>query len=160
MDTQRTGAADVPADYRDPNHPLAPANTEMQVSNGNFKWKKKRICATVTGVAVVLVVLVAAFLIGMEVSRNRPQLKLQQDIANTTSTIIQWSTIKPTSIATSTSIETPSLAISTKWVTITPIVFAPPGSMMSTRAIVSTVLSVAPLRPTSSPDPLTSITAP
>ncbi|KAF1966563.1 hypothetical protein BU23DRAFT_662145 [Bimuria novae-zelandiae CBS 107.79] len=148
---QQAGTSDLPADYRDPNHPLAPADLEIQTGKNERKWTKKRIAYTAAGVATLLPALAAAFLIGTKISRRAEPIP---DLANTSETVVEWHKVILTTTEMSTSTETPPPTTLMKWITVNPIVFAGPNY-----TTLSTVPFVAPVRQTSNVEALTS-TAP
>lgn len=127
---QNAGSQDMPADYQDPNHPLAPVDIETQSLPKCSCTKNDKTLYTAAGVAVFVVGLVAAFLIGMKISHSRSSPS--SNLENATNTTVEWHRINITTTVTSISTETPQPTTLTKWITITPIIFAPQSLFTST----------------------------
>ncbi|OAF99891.1 uncharacterized protein CC84DRAFT_1180741 [Paraphaeosphaeria sporulosa] len=125
IEMQKTGSQQMPADYRDPNHPLAPSDLETQ-SITRHGCANKKTLYTIAGVATLVVGLVTAFLVSIKISHNRSIPS--SNCENATNTNFDWQRATTTTTLISIGTETPQPSTLTTWVTVTPIIFAPPSS--------------------------------
>ncbi|KAF9729723.1 hypothetical protein PMIN07_005710 [Paraphaeosphaeria minitans] len=121
---QKIGSQDTPADYRDPNLPLATGDLDTQ-SIIKRSYTSKKMLYPIVGVVILVVGLVTAFLVGMKISHNRPVPSA--NFENATSTTFDWQRATMTTTIISINTETPQQTTLTRWVTVTPIIFAPPS---------------------------------